>query len=456
MRAYQASSTQQRSGAVVPGAVSILAHVPGLVRYGSKPSRVLGHDSSVNYAQFAASLRSYREVVQYAPHQAYIGGCHPRDLPPRPWTGSPIEGAASSVAAGGEILPEAEFLGLLTVVDDFGIVALEQKFATKVDELMQQHPTLSLSLPSEKIEKAVSDIDAVLEEPGSLPLWCGIDPTPIGAVRRAHEEDEALRAEVLLENLAAKATATLALLRLLQQTEVPPESVDYVLSCGEEAIGDRYQRGGGNLAKAVAEACGLSQASGADIKDFCAAPAVALVIAASLVTAGVFHRIAIVGGGSLPKLGMKFQGHLKAGLPILEDVLGGTAILVECDDGLSPRVRLDSVGRHTIACGSSNTQIMEQLALAPLSRINLRATDIDDFATELHNPEITEPQGSGNIADRNYRTIARLGRETGRHRPRSDCGIRTDEGYARIRTYPGTSSIRPVLCTARDTAPHGR
>ena len=35
-------------------------------------------------------------------------------------------------------------------------------------------------------------------------------------------------------------------------------------------------------------------------------------------------------------------------------------------------------------------------------------TDVDDYATELHNPEITEPQGPGNVPDRNYKTIAAL------------------------------------------------
>ena len=38
----------------------------------------------------------------------------------------------------------------------------------------------------------------------------------------------------------------------------------------------------------------------------------------------------------------------------------------------------------------------------------MASTDVDDYATELHNPEITEPQGSGNVPERNYKTIAAL------------------------------------------------
>ncbi|HEV2723106.1 MAG TPA: DUF5940 domain-containing protein, partial [Thermoleophilaceae bacterium] len=136
-----------------------------------------------------------------------------------------------------------------------------------------------------------------------------------------------LSAHVLIDNLAAKATASLAMVHLLERSGIDPASVDYVIGCGEEAIGDRYQRGGGNLAKAVAEVAGLTEASGADVKNFCAAFVPALVMASSLVGAGVFQRVAIIAGGSLAKLGMKFQGHLAKDLPVLEDVLGGTAAL---------------------------------------------------------------------------------------------------------------------------------
>jgi betaine reductase len=44
----------------------------------------------------------------------------------------------------------------------------------------------------------------------------------------------------------------------------------------------------------------------------------------------------------------------------------------------------------------------------PLEAIGARMLEVDDYATELHNPEITEPQGSGDVAARNYRTIAAL------------------------------------------------
>src|SRR5205823_4532448 len=149
-----------------------------------------------------------------------------------------------------------------------------------------------------------------------------------------------------------------------------------------------YNRGGGNLAKAVAEATACLNATGSDVKAFCCAPVHALVVAGSLVTSGVFPSVAVVGGCSLAKLGMKFQGHLAKEIPVMEDVLVGFAILLGPDDGHSPVLRLDSVGRHTVAAGSAQQQIVTALVQEPLERLGLGFADIGKYATELHNPEI--------------------------------------------------------------------
>src|SRR5919204_1328588 len=103
-----------------------------------------------------------------------------------------------------------------------------------------------------------------------LPIYDGA--TVLGSMAAAHDQDESLTAPVLLENLACKATGALALEHLLRQTGLPPEDLEYAIGCGEEAVGDRYQRGGGNLAKAIAEAAGARNASGSDVKAFCCAP----------------------------------------------------------------------------------------------------------------------------------------------------------------------------------------
>jgi betaine reductase len=126
------------------------------------------------------------------------------------------------------------------------------------------------------------------------------------------------------------------------------------------------------------------------------------------VSARVFPQVAVIGGCALAKLGMKYRGHLQRKQPVLEDVLAGVAILVSADDGVSPRLRLDALGRHTVAAGSSQKAIFEHLVSQPLERLGLRFTDVDKYATELHNPEVTEPAGSGNVPQLNYRVIAGL------------------------------------------------
>jgi betaine reductase len=117
--------------------------------------------------------------------------------------------------------------------------------------------------------------------------------------------------------------------------------------------------------------------------------------------------VAVVAGGSLPKLGMKFQGHLAHGMPVLEDCLGAVATVLAAD-GDGPIIRHDAVGRHSVASGGSNQAIFSELVFDPLERIGLKVTDVDVFGTELHNPELTEPQGSGNVPLRNYRMIGAL------------------------------------------------
>ena len=431
---------------VISATSAALAHVPGLLRHGSKPSRELRRNPDLA-EQFLGSLRTFEQAVAYGPHQAFLAAIHPRELKERPWFEAAANGEGR-FAGVGELMPEDEFLGLLAAVDDFGLVRLGRDDAGVIGERLARHP-LAQHLDLEKVAAAGDDAEKVAGEAGALPLHLGADRLA-GAMRRANESDQALTAEVVLENLAGKASATLALLHLLADNDIDPGSIDYVIGAGEEAIGDRYQRGGGNLAKAVAAAAGCSGASGCDVKNFCAAPIPALVIASSLVAAGVFKRVVVVAGGSLPKVGMKFQGHLKHGMPILEDVLGACALLIEADDGRSPRVRLDSVGRHPVSAGSSNPKIMEELVVAPLDRLGIGMLEVDDYATELHNPELTEPQGSGNVPARNYKTIAALAMRRG-DIERSDM-----DAFVQQRGMPGFAPTQGHIASALCYVPLAR
>jgi len=429
--------------AVVRAASLVLAHTPGLARHGSKPMRTLAGDAELT-TRFLASLRSFDDAVGYPPHQAFLGASHPRELPPRPWLGASWADA-DRLAPFGELMPEEEFLGLMAVVDEFDLLVLAPEVAERAAKRLAEHP-LATYLDLGRIPAAAGDVAAAVAS-GALPVHLAADCLA-GALRGAHAEDESLAAHVLLENLASKATGTLALLHLLHDHDIDPAAIGYTISCSEEAVGDRYQRGGGNMGKTIAAVAGLAESSGADIKNFCAAPIPALVIAASLVVAGVVEQVAVVAGGSHPKLGMKFEGHLRHGLPVLEDVIGGTAILVAADDGVSPRIRLDAVGRHRVSSGGSGAQILHDLAVRPLEAIGARMLDVDDYATELHNPEITEPQGSGDVATRNYRTIAALAVR------RKEIGRDEIDSFVAERGMPGYAPTQGHLASAVCYLPH--
>ena len=429
--------------AVIRAASLVLAHTPGLARHGSKPARTLPADAELTRS-FLTNLRSFDDAVGYPAHQAFLGTCHPRELPPRPWVGASMAGA-ERFAPFGELMPEDEFLGLMAAVDEFDLLVLTPEVAERAAKKLAEHP-LAAHLDLARVSAAAGDVDAALAS-GALPVHLAPDCLA-GALRGAHEEDESLVAHVLLENLACKATGTLALLHLLQDHGVDPAGIGYTISCSEEAVGDRYQRGGGNMGKTIAAVAGLTESSGADVKNFCAAPIPALVIAASLVVAGVFEQVVVLAGGSQPKLGMKFEGHLRHGLPVLEDVLGGVAVLVTADDGISPRIRLDAVGRHRVSSGGSGAQILQDLTVRPLEAIGARMCDVDDYATELHNPEITEPQGSGDVAARNYRTIAALAAR------RKEITRDEIDSFVAQRGMPGYAPTQGHLASAVCYLPH--
>jgi len=360
-------------------------------------------------AAIGSHLRSYEAAVAYPPNRAFLGHIHPDALTsiPRPWFTS--DGPGVRWGAHGELMPEEEFYGLLKICDVFELVRLEAGFIEAARTALAAHPLLTAA-DLKRLGTGVPEAAIVAQCGGTmpaLPLYLR-NGRLIGCMQSAHEADASLAADVLLENLACKASAVMALRTLLVQEQLDPNAIPYVLNSGEEAVGDRYQRGGGNLAKAVAEMCGCQSATGVDIKGFCCGPVHALMVAGSLVSARVFSQVAVVGGCALAKLGMKYRGHLQHDQPVLEDVLAAVAMLVGPDDGQAPRLRLDALGRHTVAAGSSQKAIFEHLVSGPLGRLGLRFTDVDKYATELHNPEVTEPAGSGNVPQLNYRVIAGL------------------------------------------------
>ncbi len=394
--------------AAVASASFVLEHVPDLVRYGSKPAR-----EPQQIGAITAGLRPFEDAVAYPPNQVFIGNLAPADLweRPRDWWRHPVE-SATSAGPSGDVMAQHDFYELLSEVDQFDLMHMGAE-----------------------------------PEPGQLALWRGDEV--VGAFAGDHEQDESLTANVLLENLSIKASGVHALRHMLTTTGIDPASITHAIGCGEEAVGDRYQRGGGNVAKAIAEHCGLMRASGVDVKSFCAAPVHALVVAAALIEAGIEERVVVVAGGSMGKLGMKFEGALSKGFPVIEDVLAGMAVLLEPADGSNgPVVRADAVGRMPVDAGSAPQAQLEALVGAPLDAMGLKIGDIDRYATEIHNPEITEPQGGGDVADRNYKMLAGLGVVRG-EMERADIA-----SFSRVHGMPGFSPTQGHIASAVPWIPH--
>ena len=446
MASERAKVASQR--VVVTGARSFLAHTPGLVRHGSKTTREIETDPSLEH-RIAGHLRTYEQAASYLPNRAYLdaGALDELGTTDRPWYNR--DGEVRRRLPYGEIMPEEEFYGLLKVMDGFDLVWLEEGFAGRVREQLLDHPywhetdltNLAGGVSAAQIEQQLAP------DSGALPLHLR-DGTLAGVITRAHDKDAALFADVLLENLACKAAGVMAAKTLLDDTGIPPDSVQYVLNTGEEAVGDRYQRGGGNLAKAMAEVCGCTNATGSDVKAFCCGPNHAAVMAGALVASGVFERVMVVGGCSLAKLGMKHAGHMRNDMPILEDVLAGVAFMLEKDDGRSPVLRLDSVGTHPVGAGGAQEAILSHLVVKPLERLGLTFSDIDKYATEMHNPEVTEPAGSGNVPALNYKLIAALAARAG-HIDRSEM-----DGFVATHGMPGFSPTQGHIASAIPFLPH--
>lgn len=389
---------------VVKEVTYCLAHVPSMVRYGSKPYREVIKDPSL-LMQILGHLWTYDQALSYPPNQVFTGNLDPDDLLhiPTPWYKNPLPNV-SRWGPFGEIMPEEEFYGLMKICDEFQLFQLEEEFLQTIYLRLKDHPLFS-SEDFQKLGKGVSleKIEKEIGKEGTLPVYARGDQL-IGCFQRVHEEDVNLVADILMENLAVRASGVLALRHLIAKMGGAGE-IDYLLGCGEEAVGDRYNRGGGNMAKAIGELCGCVNATGSDVKAFCCAPVHAMVLGAGLVASKIFNNVVVIAGGSFAKLGMKFQGHLRSNMPVLEDIIASIAIWIGQDDGRSPVIRLDSIGKHDISSGSSQQAIIEKLVVQPLDRLGLKITQIDKYATEMHNPEITEPQGSGNVPRTNYRTI---------------------------------------------------
>lgn len=266
---------------VIKGTSYTLAATPDMVIYNGTTQtteRVVNPDSGY-LVELPEHLREYEDVLSYIPNQVYIGNASHEELGKTPfpyydkkWNEPKEEGPF------GCILPEDEFYGVMHICDVFELVMLEEGFARTVKDKLEKRGMftqqqleglLKNNGPREELERLV-------REEHSEGLYIHRKELA-GVVKRAHDVDVNLSAHVMLENLVSKASNVLSLIELKLKNGFNPDDVEYVIDCCEEACGDMNQRGGGNFAKASAEIAGYKNATGSDVRGFCAGPAHAMI-----------------------------------------------------------------------------------------------------------------------------------------------------------------------------------
>ena len=396
--------------AALKAAAYSLNHTPELAFwYGNTPYvERLDHPESEYLKHLPNFVQNYHEAASYAPNLTYIGAMDIADFEkrPQPWYKN-LEPAEIRFGKYGEIMPEAETIAFIDICDVFDLIWLEKDFAAAVKGQLAEHPLMDDSIMA-RLEAGhdAAEIEHEITNAAALPLY--VDGKVVGCARRGHEVDPNLSAYELLVNITCKASAVLSLLHLIKNSGMKADEIDFVVECSEEAAGDMNQRGGGNFAKAIAEIAGCTNASGCDVRGFCAGPVNAILAGASMVAAGTRKNVAVVAGGAIPKLYMNSRDHVKKELPALENCIGSFGVLIVPDDGTLPVIRLDAIGKHTVGAGASPQTVTSVLTYEPLQKVGLSFADVDKYSAELHNPEITLPAGAGDVPTANYKMIAAL------------------------------------------------
>ena len=395
---------------VIKGASYILAHTPDMVLWNgtTQTTERIVNPESEYLKELPAHIRTFDQALAYWPNQVYIGNKTPEELAqiPQPWYDKTCE-VNARYGKFGQMMPQEEFLLLMQACDVFDLVKLDREFVAAHKPALEQNEILDESILSRVTEGVeLSAVEHFVKEEHAEPLYH--NGKLVGCVNRAHDIDINLSSHVMLENMVSKASSVLAMLHAVKNTGIQKSDVEYVIDCAEEACGDMNQRGGGNFAKAAAEIAGLTGATGSDTRGFCAGPAHAIVEAAALVAAGAYKTVMVTAGGCTAKLGMNGKDHVKKGLPALEDMIGGFAVVITQDDGVSPEFNLSILGRHTVGTGSAPQNVIGSLVTDPLDRAGLKVTDIDKFSPEMQNPDITKPAGAGDVPLANYKMIAAL------------------------------------------------
>lgn len=161
---------------VVKAVTYFLAHVPNMIRHGSKPTREIPKDPEL-LDKILAHLNPFDKAVAYAPNQVFIGNLDPDDLNdlPAPWYQNDVPDADRN-GPFGEIMPEQEFYGLMKICDEFDLLLLETAFLEDVITRLKSHPLIDED-DLMKLENKGADIGQIknaIDNEEAMPLYLSL------------------------------------------------------------------------------------------------------------------------------------------------------------------------------------------------------------------------------------------------------------------------------------------
>ena len=124
--------------------------------YGGTPWEAIHSGKEQEYLDaLPKHLQSYDHALHYAPNQTYIGGISYEEFEaiPAPWVDKPLpDEKAKRYGKFGELMPEDEFLGLISACDEFELVWLEKSFAETVSQKLAEDPVITEAIVKRVVE----------------------------------------------------------------------------------------------------------------------------------------------------------------------------------------------------------------------------------------------------------------------------------------------------------------
>ena len=220
---------------VLKGAGYALINTPDMIMHSGTTQtteKIVNPDSDY-LKELPNHIRTYEQVVSYAPNQVYIGNMRPEDLRniEMPWYDKPVPGAGR-YGKFGEIMPQDEFILLIKIADAFELVMIEKGFMAKTKDKLGEHPLFKEEAAVLPEGYEIADIEAALTQHAEALIH---DGKLVGCVKKAHDVDINLSAHVMFENLVSKASAMIAFKHLIDKNGFDVEEIQYVIECSEEA-----------------------------------------------------------------------------------------------------------------------------------------------------------------------------------------------------------------------------